>query len=426
MRFVPALLLPLMALSAAPAAAAPLDRIAQDYVKLTLEAGEREPGYVDAYYGPAAWAKAAKAKPRAVSALRTAAAALKALAFAVPAKGLSIMEARRRTFMIAQLTAAETRLAMLAGEKFSFVDEAEGLFSVRPETKPLQAFDPLLAKVEALVPGEGPLWKRVDDFRDRFVVPSDRVKSVMDAAIAECRSRTAEKITLPPKEKFTLELVTGKPWSGYNYYKGSSTSLIQVNTDLPFRVSRAVDLGCHEGYPGHHALNMLLEQKLTKERGWIEFSIYPLYSPLSLIAEGSANYGIELAFPSDEQQAFEADVLYPVAGLDPALAPRLAALQAATRDLAGAELTIRRDYLDGRIGRAEAAALIQKYALVSEARALKSLDFTDTYRSYVINYGLGLDMVRAKVERAGPGQAERWKAMEAIISEPTLPSDLLN
>jgi hypothetical protein len=35
-------------------------------VRLTLEAGEREPGYVDAYYGPAEWATAAKAKPREV------------------------------------------------------------------------------------------------------------------------------------------------------------------------------------------------------------------------------------------------------------------------------------------------------------------------------------------------------------------------
>jgi hypothetical protein len=46
-----------LALLAAPALAAPpegakLDLIAKDFVRLTLEAGEREPGYVDAYYGP--------------------------------------------------------------------------------------------------------------------------------------------------------------------------------------------------------------------------------------------------------------------------------------------------------------------------------------------------------------------------------------
>ena len=43
----------------------------------------------------------------------------------------------------------------------------------------------------------------------------------------------------------------------------------------------------------------------------------------------------------------------------------------------------------------------------------------------MINYGMGLDMVRDHVERAGPGQAERWNRMEAVISEPTLPGNLI-
>ena len=217
----------------------------------------------------------------------------------------------------------------------------------------------------------------------------------------------------------------GKPWGGYNYYKGAATSLIQVNTDFPVRMSRAVDLGCHEGYPGHHVLNMLLEERLSKGRGWAEFSVYPLFSAQSLIAEGSANYGIELAFPGEEQREFEQRVLYPLAGLDPKEAPRYSALLMAMRDIAGARFTIARDYLDGRIDRAKAVELTQKYQLMSKPRAEQAIDFDDTYRSYVINYGLGQDMVRAKVESAGPGEAARWKAMEAVISEPTTPGDLL-
>ena len=61
---------------------------------------------------------------------------------------------------------------------------------------------------------------------------------------------------------------------------------------------------------------------------------------------------------------------------------------------------------------------------VSPERAAQSLRFTDTYRSYIINYGLGRDMVQASVERAGPGQAERWTRMIRLLSEPTLPGDL--
>ena len=404
---------------------AKLDTLARDYVHLTLEAGEREPGYVDAYYGPADWAAQAKAHPRDVATLRADAHALNLATRAVDARRLTPLEQRRRAMLIGQLTAAETRLAMKAGKSFSFDDEARGLFGVTPRLKPLSDYDAVLARINVLVPGPGPLWKRVDDYQERFVIPTAKLDSVMRAAIAECRKRTLAHIPLPANETFTLEFVKGKPWSGYNYYKGADRSLIQVNTDLPVRMSRAVDLGCHEGYPGHHVLNMLLEERLSKGRGWVEFTVYPLFSPQSLIAEGSANYGIELAFPGDEQRAFEAKVLYPLAGLDPKEAPRYSALLKAVKDLAGARFTIAKDYLDGRIDRAKAVELVQKYQLVSKPRAEQSIDFDDSYRSYVINYGLGQDMVRAKVEAAGGSEAARWKAMEQVISEPTTPADLL-
>ena len=58
---------------------------------------------------------------------------------------------------------------------------------------------------------------------------------------------------------------------------------------------------------------MKLEEKLVKERGWNEFSVYPLYSPQSLIAEGSANYGIDLAFPERSRADTERDILMPIA-----------------------------------------------------------------------------------------------------------------
>ena len=372
-----------------------LDEIAADYVQMQLEIGEREPGYIDAYYGPPEWQAAAKSAPRSVEGLSAEAASLAARTSAVDPGALDPMERRRRAFLLAQIKAAETRLRMIRGEKLSFGDEAEGLFGVRPELRALSTYDPILARIERLVPGSGPLADRVDAFQDRFTIPRDRLKPVFDAGIAECKRRTAQHIALPPGETFTMEFVTGKSWSGYNWYKGNLTSLIQINTDLPIRISRAVDLGCHEGYPGHHAYNMLLEQRLARERGWVEYRVYPLYSPQSLIAEGSANYGIDLAFPGGERLAYEAAALYPLAGIPSGDAARYSALLEAMRDLAGARFTIARDYLEGRLTRDQAVALAQKYQLISRARAEQSIKFTDEYRSYVINYGLGQDMVRA-------------------------------
>ena len=402
-----------------------LDEIAADYVQMQLEIGEREPGYIDAYYGPKEWQDAAKAAPRSLEDLAAEAGNLAVRVNSVDPSGLQPLEQRRRAFLLAQLTAAQTRLRMLRGEKLSFADEAEGLFGVRPELKPLSTYDPILARIDKLVPGSGPLSERVDAFQQRFTIPTERLKPVFDAAIAECKRRTAEHIALPPGETFRMEFVTGKSWSGYNYYQGNLNSLIQINTDLPIRISRAVDLGCHEGYPGHHALNMLLEQRLTRERGWVEFSVYPLYSPQSLIAEGSANYGIDLAFPGEQRLAYETQALYPLAGLPTGQADEYLALLEAMKDLAGARFTIARDYLEGRIDRDEAVRLAQKYQLVSKKRAEQSIDFTDEYRSYVINYGLGQDLVRAHVEAAGNTPEARWAAMARVISEPTLPSDLI-
>ncbi|MET0282382.1 MAG: hypothetical protein ABW278_14845, partial [Steroidobacteraceae bacterium] len=270
----------------------------------------------------------------------------------------------------------------------------------------------------------GPRWQRIDAFDNRFNIPADKLKAVMDAAIAECRKRTLAHYTLPEGERFDLALVTDKPWSGYNYYQGGYHSKIEVNTDLPVRLDRAIDLGCHEGYPGHHVFNALMEQELVEKRGWIEYTVYPLYSPQSLIAEGSANYGIDLAFPGDEKLAFERDVLFPLAGLDPRLAARNSQLERLRSALSGARLTIARDYLDGRVTRAEAVRLSQHYQVLSPARAEQSVGFTDKYRSYVINYGLGEDLVRANVEASGTTTRQRWAAMENILSEPTLPEDL--
>lgn len=68
--------------------------------------------------------------------------------------------------------------------------------------------------------------------------------------------------------------------------------------------------------------------------------------------------------------------------------------------------------------------LTQKYRLVSRKRAEQSVDFIEDYRSYVINYGLGEDMVRADIEAAGASPDARWARMHALLSEPTLPADL--
>ena len=399
--------------------------ISDAYIRLTLEAGTHEAEYVDAYYGPPALLSAAKANPRSLAELIAEARALTA-AVDVALPTLQIESDRRRAIALrGMLVAADTRLQMLQGRKFALNDEAKGQFATVPDLKPLAHYDATLANLETLIPGDGPLAARVDAFNERFTISKDRLQPVFDAAIAECKRRTAQYLNLPAGETFAMDFVTGKPWSGYNYYKGNYKSLIQINTDLPIRISRAVDLGCHEGYPGHHVLNLMVEERLARKNGWKEYEVNPLYSPTSVLSEGSANYGIDLAFPAAERLAFERDVLYPLAGLDPKTAEAYWNMQQMTETLSGARLTIAKMYLDGEVSRLQALELTQKYLLLSPARAEQSVKFTDHYRSYVINYGWGKDLVRDYIERGNPDPAERWRRMEKILSEPTQPSDLL-
>jgi hypothetical protein len=236
------------------------------------------------------------------------------------------------------------------------------------------------------------------------------------------------QIPLPSEESFTVEYVTGKSWSGYNWYQGNYRSLIQVNTDLPIHVDRAIDLACHEGYPGHHVYNVLLEKALVRERGWVEYSIYPLFSPQSLIAEGTANYGIDVAFPVPERIAFERQVVFPAAGLDPATVEEYFAVQALVDRLSYAGNEAARRYLDGQIDASAAAEWLGRFGMYSPPRAMQRVRFMDQYRSYVINYNLGRDMVARYVESQAGGTsdaARRWQAFERLLSSPRLPSGLV-
>jgi hypothetical protein len=200
-----------------------------------------------------------------------------------------------------------------------------------------------------------------------------------------------------------------------------------VNTDLPIYVDRAIDLACHEGYPGHHVYNVLLEKHLVRDRGWMEFSVYPLFSPQSLIAEGTANYGIDVAFPSADRLTFEQRTIFPAAGLDPATAKEYYEVLALVERLSYAGNEAARLYINGEIDAVAAAAWLERYGLYSAPRAAQRVRFIDQYRSYVINYNLGKDMVKRYIESQGgtaSDAAKRWQIFERLLSSPRLPSGL--
>ena len=405
-----------------------MNSIAERYVKLVLALGQHDPDYVDAFYGPPEWKTEAEREKTPLTEIRISTERLIAeIPELTDADRQDQLVVLRHDYLHRQLEALGARVRMLEGAKLTFDEESQALYDAVAPTHPDSYFDATLKEIALALPGDGPLVDRYEAFRRRFVVSADRLSRVFDRAIGECRERTLRHITLPANESFTVEYVRGKPWSGYNWYQGSYRSLIQVNTDLPIYIDRAIDLACHEGYPGHHVYNALLEKHLVHDRGWVEFSVYALFSPQSLIAEGTANYGIEVAFPGGERLAFERDVLFPLAGLDGSQAAAYAKIRTLVDRLSYAGNEAARRYLNGESTRTQTVDWLTRYAMMPAAAAEQRTRFFDTYRSYVINYNLGKDLVKQYVESKGGIESRperRWREFGRLLASPRLPSAL--
>ncbi len=427
------LLLALLAASTAEAAGpsptramvTTVNEIAEAYVKLVLAMGQHDPDYVDAYYGPPEWKKQSETK-KPLDAIALEGTRLRDQ-LAKVSTATDDMERSRCDYLTKQLSALQARVRILKGEHLKFDEESQALYDAVAPKFPESHFQEILAKLEPKLPGEGPLLQRYDNWRRAFVIPKDKLDTVFQLAIKACRESTLAHIKLPPGENFTVEYVTNKPWGGYNWYKGNYRSVIQVNTDLPIYIDRAIDLAAHEGYPGHHVYNALLEKNLVRDRGWVEFSVYPLFSPQSLIAEGTANFGREVVFTKPERLAFEKQVLWPAAGIDPSRVEEFYAVQDLVKKLTYATNEAARKYVNGEIDANAAATWLQKYALMDEKRAKQATKFIEKYRSYVINYNLGEDMVRSYIEKHGGTEQQpeqRWREFEELLASPRLPGDL--
>jgi hypothetical protein len=406
-----------------------LNRLAEQYIRLVLAVGRHDGDYVDAYYGPPELKSDAEKEIVPLEKIRrSAVATFGELATLNPARMDEMLQLRQQ-YIGRQLQALVTKVDLLGGKKMTFDEESRGLYDAVAPVYPEEHFRTTLEELGGIIPGSGPVHLRFEEFRKRFVIPKGKIDAVFQAAVVESRKRTEAHIPLPEGESFAIEYVTGKSWSGYNWFKGNCHSLIQINTDFPITIDRAVDLASHEGYPGHHVYNSLLETNLVNKRRWLEFTVYPLFSPQSLIAEGTANFGIEMAFPGAERVAFERDVLFPLAGLDGSSAALYYAAYDIFMKLAFAGNEAARKYLNGEIDREQAARWLVEYALMSPERAAQRTKFFDQYRAYVINYNLGQEMVRRYIESHGgtPSHPEkRWKIFTELISSPRLPSGLMD
>lgn len=412
------------ALAAAAPAKDTMNAIAEAFVKTGLRFQNHDPlPYV--YIGEPSWRGIAREDKASLDAVLADFAALQRRLDALPAADDVLSERRGRDLSM-RITALITRGRILAGDiPESFNEETQRLFGVTAPTYDEAHFRGLVAELDGLIPGDGPLVERVAAFREQFVIPRDKLELVIGRAMDECRSRTHAQIDLPDNEHVTLNLTSAMPWVGFTEYRGDSQSIVHLNSDVPVHIERAIELGCHEGYPGHHVHATLVEQVLVKQRGWLEYTYIPMVGPLAVIAEGAASFAMDLAFTRAERMAFERDVLLPLAGLDSKQLELYYHFTDLVEQLNFARNEAARMYLYGDMTRAAAERWLMDFGLETAGTAATRLNVIDAQRSYVVTYNFGRRLVADYVQsQAALGTEASWQVFFDILQGPLSPGDI--
>ncbi len=404
----------------------PFNDLAKEYVQLALQLQNHD-SLQYTYTGPESWRESARKANTSLADIQSALGALGGHITTLP-DNKSAMDQRRRTDLLARIEATTTRIDILQGNyPSSFNNETKRMFNVVVPEKDEAHFRNLATKLDELIPGEGELASRMEAFRAQFVIPPGKLPAVIGAGIAECRKRTLNRISLPENESVSINITSDKPWVGFTEYTGNSQSIIHINQDVPIHIERAIELGCHEAYPGHHVHATLVDQELAKKRGWVEYNFIPLYGPLAVIAEGAANYGIDLAFSREERIAFERTTLLPLAGLDGEKLDLYYNYLDLIDALNYARNEVARRYLYGGMPRENAIQWLMEFGLETRGTALQRINFIDALRTYVINYNYGKDLVSNYIRRnAGSDRDAQWQLFREVLETPLSPSDLVD
>lgn len=352
-------------------------RGAEDYVLLGLRLGRHVDGLVDSYYGPAELKDEADAgEPVEPARLADEAARLHG--------------ALGDGWLRDQVHGLWTYARVLAGERLSYSDEVEGCYGVRPQRTPESAYEQAHAELDELLPGDGTLQERRLAWRERHLCPGQRAVPIVEELLPLLRARTAEVVELPEGERVTVEPVSDEPWWAFNYYLGGLHSRVVLNTDVPTTGLDLLHLAAHEVYPGHHAEHAVKERLLG-----VEESIAMVPTPQSVIGEGIAEAGIEIVLDDATKEEAHAVIRrHGVELADPELSERIAKTFEGLRDVSlNAAISIFEDGLSEQ----DAQGYVQRWTLDTPDQAAQSIRFvTDpTWRSYVITYSAGRDLVRA-------------------------------
>jgi len=380
------------------------DSAVERYLRLGLQLGRHVDGIVDAYYGPPELAAAVEAEPPVGP---------RALVAAAEA----LLDELEDGWLRDQVVGLRTSAGILAGESFSYADEVEGCYGVRPTHTDEAVFAAAHEALEELLPGEGPLAERKERWEDSLRVPTERIERALAAVIEEARARTRDLVELPAGEAVVLELVHDKPWWASCDYLGDLRSRIAINVDLPMSAMELLILAMHETYPGHHVERCSKEHALVRGRGLLEETLVMGPTPQSLVTEGIAVLAPYLLLEGDGSATFTA--IADEGGVELDLAHALAVVRAG-EPCRWAEVNAALLLYDDGASEAEARAYLERWSLLTPEWSAHLIRFLTqpTSRTYILTYSAGRELCRAYVG----GEPERFGR---LLTEQVRVRDLL-
>jgi hypothetical protein len=390
----------------------------REYLLLGLRFDRVEEGYVDSFTGDPELRRivAAEPSPQAADLARQADGLLHELAAG------SDLEHGRAEFIRSHLRALACAGRKFAGQDVGFVDEVEAYFDVRIAKGDPDQYRQAHAKLDDALGGSGPLAARMVDYRAGEEVPPDRLEECIHAFSSALRDRVRAEYPLPDAETITYEVVTDKPWSGFNYYLGNYTSTVAVNADLKQQMANLPRLVAHESYPGHHTEHCRKEAGLVEGKGQAEQTIFLVNTPQCLMAEGLADLALYAAIgPNWGAWAGE---IYADLGLGfegdraQAVSEAAAALADVRQDAA---LMLHDEHRDVD----DVVEFLKRWLLVDDQRARQMLRFLSSplWRAYTSTYVEGYRLLKGWLE-ARPDDVSLAERFGRLLDEPLIPSTL--
>ncbi|HET7171083.1 MAG TPA: hypothetical protein VFI18_05570 [Gaiellales bacterium] len=367
--------------------------IIERYLRLGLQLDRHVEGTVDAYFGPPDLAAEVQA-----------AAPVDPAALVADAEAL--LAEVEDGWVRDQIAGLHTFARVVAGETLAYADEVERCYGVRPHRTDEAAFADAHARLEELLPGEGPLVDRYQAWLNAASVSREQLERIVTAVMRLGRHWTSRVVDLPAGEGVALEIVSDKPWGGFCYYLGDLQSRIELNADLRRSAGEVLNLALHETYPGHHAERCVKDDVLVRKGGRLEEAIVLVPTPQSLIAEGIAELAADLVLTSEA--GAELATVVADAGVEFDMAQLLEVRRAmAACDWADVNAALML-YEDGA-SEAEARAYLERWGLITPERSAHGVRFMrePTSRSYIVTYSAGRELC----ERWVGGDLQRFRRL---------------